>query len=764
MASNMQKVVQEIMKDPKLKKAIEDPVSFSQIILGIEPRWYQKLILKCKSLQKIARMGRRSGKCLYEKSKVMTTEGPIEVKELHKKKDKIPHILTLNQEEIKIETTGDYFVLDNGIKPTYELTTQTGRTNYATGNHPYLTIGKDGKLDWVDIDNLEVGDRIAVPTTYEGLVDGIELGEKEARLLGYLTGDVGTSSHFVTFSNIDQGVIEDFKNIVSEYDAVIKDYSNTDDYRVVGNKYGENQVTDLCRKHKLLGKKSIEKVVPQDILRGTKSDISNFLSAYWDCDGWCSIVSKTYDKAHKIPKIEVGCCSASKELAKGIHHLLLRLGITSLLKEKKVKYQGEYRKAWQVTISDIENIRKFSQELNLKSIKKDKLEEILDLLGKKNPTNNRKLTNIPKTIWPYIKEKQKELFMKNWQVCDDDTGNKTLRLRTQYSVNKEKVSTYANNLDDDYLRNLSSNNIVWDEIVSIEYIGEKQTYDLTVPGTHNFIADDIISHNTFTMILHMLYYAFTNPDSKQLVIGPLGIQVDTIFDELRSIIRKTPLLRDSMTRSVQSPQRIEFGNGAVIIGLSAGSSSGSGAKNMRGQGADYIYLDETDYLNEEDINSIIGVSLNDIGNVGLWCSSTPTGSRELFYEWCMSSKETYCVKSKDNHTPIKKVKKDKKAANKWTQFHFPSWCNPQWNNEMEAELRALFTEQGYIHEVEARFGDETEGVFNKEAVKRALKDYKYSDMRIRKPLPDTTRIIGVDWDKQICPVSCRELLEYPKIA
>ena len=268
---------------------------------------------------------------------------------------------------------------------------------------------------------------------------------------------------------------------------------------------------------------------------------------------------------------------------------------------------------------------------------------------------------------------------------------------------------------------------------------------------------------SFTMILHILYYAFTNPNSKQLVIGPLGIQVDTIFDELRDIIRKTPLLRDSMTRSVQSPQRIEFGNGAVIMGLSAGSSSGSGAKNMRGQGADYIYLDETDYLNEEDINSIIGVSLNDIGNVGIWCSSTPTGARELFYEWCMNSKETYTVKDKSNMDVIKRVNKSG-DPNKWTEFHFPSWCNPQWNDEMEAELRALFTEQGYIHEVEAKFGDETEGVFNKEAVQKALSKYSYEEMRIRKPLPPTVRVIGVDWDKCICPVSCRELLEYPKIA
>ncbi|BAC87975.1 replicative DNA helicase [Gloeobacter violaceus] len=36
----------------------------------------------------------------------------------------------------------------------------------------------------------------------------------------------------------------------------------------------------------------------------------------------------------------------------------------------------------------------------------------------------------------------------------------------------------------------------WDEIASIEYVGNEQVYDLTVPVTHNFVAADICLHNT----------------------------------------------------------------------------------------------------------------------------------------------------------------------------------------------------------------------------------------------------------------------------
>jgi len=43
---------------------------------------------------------------------------------------------------------------------------------------------------------------------------------------------------------------------------------------------------------------------------------------------------------------------------------------------------------------------------------------------------------------------------------------------------------------------LEESDILWDVIERIDYIGEHQVYDLTVPETHNFIANDLLVHNT----------------------------------------------------------------------------------------------------------------------------------------------------------------------------------------------------------------------------------------------------------------------------
>lgn len=46
------------------------------------------------------------------------------------------------------------------------------------------------------------------------------------------------------------------------------------------------------------------------------------------------------------------------------------------------------------------------------------------------------------------------------------------------------------------LQAISEAEIYWDEVVSIEPDGEEDVYDMTVPGTHNFVANGIIVHNS----------------------------------------------------------------------------------------------------------------------------------------------------------------------------------------------------------------------------------------------------------------------------
>lgn len=83
-------------------------------------------------------------------------------------------------------------------------------------------------------------------------------------------------------------------------------------------------------------------------------------------------------------------------------------------------------------------------------------------------------------------------------------GNHTRRFFREIGmVGWERLRAWARH-DQEQL--LPAGDILWDSIASIEYTGDVQVYDLTVPGTHNFIANDVCVHNT-TLALNIAQHA-----------------------------------------------------------------------------------------------------------------------------------------------------------------------------------------------------------------------------------------------------------------
>ncbi len=60
---------------------------------------------------------------------------------------------------------------------------------------------------------------------------------------------------------------------------------------------------------------------------------------------------------------------------------------------------------------------------------------------------------------------------------------------------QNRVQNFAIAFDSKELNNIANSEVFWDEIVSIEYIGKEEVFDLTIPEHHNFIANDFIAHN-----------------------------------------------------------------------------------------------------------------------------------------------------------------------------------------------------------------------------------------------------------------------------
>src|SRR5215467_9329651 len=92
-------------------------------------------------------------------------------------------------------------------------------------------------------------------------------------------------------------------------------------------------------------------------------------------------------------------------------------------------------------------------------------------------------------------------------------------------MSRSRLSRPDARADDADLRFLAQSDLYWDTIVAVEPIGEHQVYDLSMADTHNFVANDIIVHNSW--VSEHLAAAITN-DSTMLVQGTAGTDENAI--------------------------------------------------------------------------------------------------------------------------------------------------------------------------------------------------------------------------------------------
>jgi replicative DNA helicase len=144
---------------------------------------------------------------------------------------------------------------------------------------------------------------------------------------------------------------------------------------------------------------------------------------------------------------------------------------------------------------------------------------------------------------------------------------------------------------------------------------------------------------TDVLCVHALWYAFTNENAVVLVATPYESQVKLIFKRIREFLAKSEEISSSVVQNTKHPEYIQFGNGSVISGFTAGTRSGAEGGSMRGQRADWIILDETDYLSDGDIYAISSIAI-ERPDFGIWASSRQVLALVLRAEACVDREQT----------------------------------------------------------------------------------------------------------------------------
>jgi intein/homing endonuclease len=428
----------------------------------------------------------KRGKCLPGSQKILMSTGEeLTIDRIIKfgRRD-IISFDEINQIFVKTKISDIYY---NGTKKIYKVTTKTGRQVITTYNHPYLTPN-----GWIELSDLKLNDFIAVPKRID-IFGNLELPEHYIKLIAYFIADGctgeklygNTKCKYIGFTCEDNAMRKDFVECIDKMGCETS--WNGIDCRVINSrenrgKHDKNFVLPFLKKYKIFNKLSYHKRIPVSIFKLNKEQLSLFLSILFSCDGW---INKDGS--------EIGFCVANEILCRQVQSLLIKFGIVSCLKFKK----NNKANAWSLTIRDYENIILFIKEIGFKFENAVKCEKAIK---NKKPIYKSFLDKFPYKIAKDFHD-EVQIEIKNTGTIFKKAGT----IREQVIKKKPLMRQSFSEVKDTKTGNKYFNSVLlWDEITKIEYLGKEKTYDLTVEKHHNFIAENILVHNTFMLLEFMM--------------------------------------------------------------------------------------------------------------------------------------------------------------------------------------------------------------------------------------------------------------------
>jgi len=340
---------------------------------------------------------------------------------------------TLGLDNWKLKPAKISAFVPQGRKEVFELRTRAGLRIRATANHPFRQLN-----GWTPLSDLRPGDRIAAARNIP-VFGKTPIPDWEASLLGLMIseGQCDTPGHSPTYTTADPALVE---------------------------KYGLN-----------VG--ALEKFVPQAIFMAPEQAVRLFLQSLFSGDG-----SVDHSKAG----VFLEYYSSSRRLIEDVHHLLLRFGVFSLIREKTTAIGT---RACKIQITDKDQILRFAEKIGFTpgSVKEQKLEvEVLPRIRAHGRVKSN-FDTLSSEAWRII----------NAAARVGGVGLADLNIRTSF---RQSVPFYAAKqvalaTGDLYVSPLIDGPM-WDVVEQIESVGVEEVFDISVPVLHNFVANDLIVHNS----------------------------------------------------------------------------------------------------------------------------------------------------------------------------------------------------------------------------------------------------------------------------
>jgi replicative DNA helicase len=375
----------------------------------------------------------------------------------------------------------------SGVKEVFQVRLWSGREVQATASHPFLTY--DG---WRPLGELSAGSRVAVPRHVPAPLDTRELPEHEIIMLAHLIGDGSfVKSQPIRYASTDEANLDAVTEAARHFGitAVRDEYAvaRCTTLRLPAPHHlthgKRNPIAAWLDFLGLFGLRSHQKFVPEAFFALPKRQLALFLHHLWATDGSVTV--------SKSGAVRVYYATTSEQLARDLQGLMLRFDIKPRVRSVGNAYGHPQ---WTVDVCGVEDQRRFLEEIGVHGERAVAVTQALERL--RSMTAAGRFDTIPPGVWERVGRVMgdRAVAVSGLQTSLGTRSRGDLNILI--SPSRKRLSRIAEVLGDAELEMLSTNDVYWDKIKSIQNIGMQPVYDATVLGTHNFLANGINLHNS----------------------------------------------------------------------------------------------------------------------------------------------------------------------------------------------------------------------------------------------------------------------------